>query len=63
MLDPSWLLGVPPFVLAWILVKCHIEVNAADIDGWEAAKLYFKCVIDELVPHGLPDPDRFDDEK
>lgn len=64
MVEPFWFFGIPPFLLLWALVKCHYEVEGADIDDqWEADKLYFKCVIDEIVPGGLPDPDRYNDEK
>ena len=61
--DFSWLLGIPPTVILWALVKCGIEVNESDADDpAEANKLYWYCIIDSLIPLGLPDPDRFADE-
>ena len=61
--DLSWLLGIPPAVILWALVKCGIEVNESDVDDpAEANELYWYCIIDSLIPLGLPDPDRFADE-
>jgi hypothetical protein len=63
MFEPIWFLPAP-IVIIWLLIKCHFEVESANIDDdWEADKLFWKCVIEDLVPLGLPDPDRFDDEE
>jgi hypothetical protein len=63
MPDPFWILGVPPIILLWVLVKCQIEVSAGDFDDQRSAnKAFILCVIDDLVPKGLPDPDRYADE-
>ena len=62
MVDPSWLIGVPPLWILYVLVKCGYEVgNVDDISDVEANRLYLKCIFDDMIPSGLPDPDRFDD--
>lgn len=65
MPDPSTILGVPPAVLAYILAKCAYEVRKADGTEKEKNALYLQCVfenVDKLVPTGLPDPDKYDND-
>ena len=63
MVDPT-IFGVPPIVLAYIMIKCAYEVEAADGVTSEERKnaLYMKCILDNVVPTGLPDSDRYDDD-
>jgi len=66
--DLSSILGVPPAGLAYVMVKCGIEVKSARAPEKRKNELYLQCVfenIDDLVPTGLPDPDKYngDDEE
>lgn len=64
MPDPATIFGVPIIIILWAMVKCGIEVNGSDIDDpAEENKLYWQCIIDAIIPSGLPDPDRFDDSE
>ena len=63
MVDPASVFGVPPLVVAYIMAKCAVEVGAADgLSEEERNALYLKCIFDNLIPTGLPDPDKYDDD-
>lgn len=45
------------------MMKCAYEVQAPDgLTEEERNALYLKCIFDNLVPTGLPDPDKYDDD-
>lgn len=63
MVDPTSIFGVSPLVIAYIMAKCAFEVEAADgLSEEEQNGLYLKCIFDNLIPTGLPDPDKYDDD-
>ena len=63
MVDPFAILGVPPFVVAYVMWKCAYEVNQPDgLTEEERNKLWLKCIFDNLIPTGLPDPHKYDDD-
>lgn len=62
MVDPATIFGVPPLVVAYVMVKCAYEVEQPDgLTEEERNALYLKCILDNLVPTGLPDSDKYDD--
>jgi hypothetical protein len=63
VVDPTSIFGVPPLVVAYIMAKCAIEIEAADgLSDEEQNALYLKCILDNLIPTGLPDPDKYDND-
>ncbi|WP_435100246.1 hypothetical protein [Halorubrum sp. N11] len=63
MVDPVSIFGVPPLVVAYVMAKCAYEVEQpSDLSEEERNALYLKCILDNLVPTGLPDPDKYDDD-
>ena len=45
------------------MAKCAYEVEQPnDLSEEERNALYLKCILDNLVPTGLPDPDKYDDD-
>ena len=62
MVDPA-IFSVPPTILAYIMMKCAYEVEAPDgLSEQERNALYLKCILDNIVPTGLPDPEKYDDD-
>jgi hypothetical protein len=60
---PPEILGLPPIVIFYILMKCGYEVEQPDgLSDEERNRLYLKCIFDNLVPTGLPDPEKYDDD-
>jgi len=63
VVDPASIFGVPPLVVAYIMAKCAFEVEAADgLSEEERNALYLKCIFDNLIPTGLPDSNKYDDD-
>jgi hypothetical protein len=63
VVDTTSIFGVPPLVVAYIMAKCAVEVEAADgLSEEERDALYLKCIFDNLIPTGLPDPEKYDND-
>lgn len=61
MVDPTTIFGVPPFVVAYVMAKCAYEVEEADgVPEERKNELYFQCLLENLIPTGLPNSGRYD---
>ena len=59
-MDPWSIIGVPPIILLYVMVKCAYEVEHADgVSEHEKNALWMKCVLDNVIPTGIPDPDAY----
>lgn len=63
MVDLGNVAGVSVALILACLLKCAVEVGNVDrLSPQEQNLLYLGCVADCLIPSGLPDPDRYQDE-
>lgn len=63
MVEIGSIAGVSILYIIGCLLKCAIEVNGANQRSAEAQNLlYLHCISNCLIPTGLPDPDRYNNE-
>lgn len=63
MIEIGSVAGVSILYIIGCLLKCAIEVNSANQQSAEAQNLlYLHCISNCLIPTGLPDTDRYNDE-
>lgn len=64
MIDLGSIAGIPVGLFLACLLKCAVEVGNAEEHPDEVQNLlYLQCVADCLLPSGLPDPDRYKENR
>lgn len=63
MVDLGSVAGFSILLILACLLKCAVEAGNVDRLSPQAQNLlYLQCIADCLIPSGLPDPNRYQDE-